>query len=97
MKQKGKLTTVVSVNKKSLRVSYLVALQVAKAKKPRTIAQDLILPAALDMCEAVLGEEFSKKLKYIPLSDNTIQLVDLDFWINRRLNILLYPPRLRPV
>ena len=36
------------------------------------IAEDLILPAAIDMCETVLDRECRAKLKEIPLSNNTI-------------------------
>jgi hypothetical protein len=46
---------------------------VGKAGKPHTIAESLILPAAVDMAEIMLGEKEANKLKSIPLSDNTIQ------------------------
>jgi len=35
-------------------------------------AEELILPAAVDMCEVVLGKEYSQKLKAVPLSDNIV-------------------------
>ena len=59
-------------NEKFLKASYLVALRVTRAKKEHTIAEDLILPAALDMCETVLCKESCAKLKAIPVSDDTI-------------------------
>jgi hypothetical protein len=45
---------------------------VAQAKKPHTIADELVLPAAVDMCETLLGKQCDEKLKAIPLSDNTV-------------------------
>ena len=61
------------VNEKALRASFLVAIRVAKAKKPHTIAETLIMPAAIDMCREMFGEALASKLKTIPLSDGTIQ------------------------
>ena len=55
-----------------MKASYLVALRVAQAKKPHTIAENLILPAAIDMCKAVLDGKCSTKLKESPLSNNTV-------------------------
>ena len=40
----------------ALRVSFLVANCIAKAKKSFTIGKKLILPAAKDICHALLGE-----------------------------------------
>ena len=59
-------------NEKLLKASYLVALRVVRAKKPHTIAENLILPAVIDMCEIVLDGKCAAKLKDIPLSNNTI-------------------------
>lgn len=61
-----------SVNESALLVSYKVAYRVAKAGKPHTIAENLILPAALDMVEIMVSKQEANKLKNIPLSDNTI-------------------------
>uniref|UniRef100_A0A674N592 Uncharacterized protein n=1 Tax=Takifugu rubripes TaxID=31033 RepID=A0A674N592_TAKRU len=41
-------------------------------KKPHTIAEDLILPAAMDMVREVLDQSAADKLKTIPLSNDTI-------------------------
>lgn len=62
----------VTVPEKSLLASYKVAYLVAKNKKPHTIAETLILPAALEMVSIMLGEPAAEQLKNIPLSDNTI-------------------------
>uniref|UniRef100_A0A3B4X3Q8 DUF4371 domain-containing protein n=1 Tax=Seriola lalandi dorsalis TaxID=1841481 RepID=A0A3B4X3Q8_SERLL len=56
----------------ALKASYQVALRVAQCKKPHTIAEQLILPAAVDMCTTMGSEDCANKLKNIPLSDNTI-------------------------
>ena len=40
-------------NEKLLKAWYLVALRVAGTKSSHTIAEKLILPAAMDMCEVV--------------------------------------------
>lgn len=53
--------------------SYRVAFRVAKAGKPHRDAENLILPAALDMVEIMIGKQEANKLKSIPLSDNTIE------------------------
>ena len=53
--------------------SYHVAYNVAKSKKPHTIAEELIKPCVLQMTEDVVGKEASKKLELVPLSNNIIQ------------------------
>jgi hypothetical protein len=45
---------------------------VAKCKKPHTIAEELILPAALDMVNIMVGESAGKLISKVPLSNNTI-------------------------
>ena len=55
-----------------MEASHLVALRVAQAKKPHTIVENLSLPAAIDMCEAVLDGKCATRLKEIPLSNNTV-------------------------
>ena len=56
-----------------VEASYEVALQIAKQKKPHTIAESLVKPCAIKMVEHVLGKQSSKKLEALSLSDNTIQ------------------------
>ena len=53
-KQFLKATTSLSVS--TLRASFLVADCKAKVKKPFTLGEELILPAANDICHEVLGE-----------------------------------------
>lgn len=62
-----------NLNEKVLLVSYRVAYRVAKAGKPQTIAENSILPAALDITEIMFGKQEVEKLKNMSISDNTIQ------------------------
>lgn len=66
------LTASCSKQEEALRASYHVAHRIAKAKKPHTIAKELILPAAMDMVRDVMGQSAADKLKTIPLSNDTI-------------------------
>ena len=61
-----------SVNCKATMASFKVAYRIAQCKKPHTIAEDLILPAALDMVSTMLDETSASKLKVIPLSNDTV-------------------------
>ena len=54
MKQLLKATPSASVS--ALRASLLVADRIAKAEKPFTIGEELILPAAKDIRHELLGE-----------------------------------------
>ncbi|CAK1599035.1 unnamed protein product [Parnassius mnemosyne] len=54
--QSTALLSKVSVPTKALLASYKVAHRVAKCKKPHTIAEELILPAAVDMVSVMIGE-----------------------------------------
>ena len=56
----------------ALKASYLVAKRVAQTKKAFTIAEELLLPAAVDMCRKTIGEAAAKKISTVPLSNNTI-------------------------
>jgi hypothetical protein len=49
-----------------------VAHRITKCKKPHTIAEELILPAAVDMVNVMIGESAGKPLSKVPLSNNTI-------------------------
>ncbi|KAJ8364824.1 hypothetical protein SKAU_G00136550 [Synaphobranchus kaupii] len=44
-------------NRAALKVPYLVSLNIAKAKKPHSIGEQLIKPCLKDVCLALLGEE----------------------------------------
>ena len=55
-----------------LRRSFLVANHIAKARKPFTTGEELILHPAKDMCHELLGEAAVQKVAHIPLSASTI-------------------------
>ena len=51
---------------------FKVAYGIAKCKKLHTIAEKLVLPAALDLVLTIIEESAAPKLKAVPLSNNTI-------------------------
>ena len=48
--------------KLTLQCSYEVAYQIAKCKKPRTIAGELIKPCTEKMVEIIIGSETKKRI-----------------------------------
>ena len=70
--QKQMLKEVIHSPSNALLASYLVSYKIAKCKKPHTVAETLVLPAAIDMVKVMFGESYAKKLRQIPLSDNTV-------------------------
>ena len=70
--QKRSVVSLTSNSKCALKASYLVARRVAQTKKAFTIAEELVLPAAVDMCREMIGEAAAKKLLTIPLSNDTV-------------------------
>lgn len=54
-----------------LNVSFLVSYRIAKCLKPFT-REELILPAAIEMCTEMINEKVANLLKNIPLSDTTV-------------------------
>ena len=65
-----------TTSERAQRASYLVAQRIAKCKKAHTLAEELILPAAVDMCEVIIGTEAANKLKTVPLSDTIRRRID---------------------
>ena len=70
--QKQLLKATTSSNVSALRASFLVANRIAKAKKPFTIGEELILPDAKDIRRELLGEAAVQKVARVPLSGSTI-------------------------
>nr|XP_056706361.1 zinc finger BED domain-containing protein 5-like [Euleptes europaea] len=60
-------------NVAAVEASYLAALRIARAMKPHTIAEDLLLPAAKDIVRVMIGDEFVKKLSAISLPNDTVR------------------------
>ena len=54
--QKQLLKATTTSNVSALRASFLVANRIIKAKKSFTIGEELTLPAAKDICHALLGK-----------------------------------------
>jgi hypothetical protein len=69
---KGQIMSSSGVNMKAVEASYKVSLRIAKAGKPHTIGESLLLSAAKDSASSVLGEKVAKQLKSIPLSNYTV-------------------------
>jgi hypothetical protein len=69
---KGQIMSFSGINMKVVEVSYKVSLRIAKAGKPHTIGESLLLPSVKDMASSVLGEKESKQPESIPLSKGTI-------------------------
>ena len=57
---------------KAQLASFKVAYRIAKCKKLHTIAEELVLPAALDLVSTMIGESVAQKLKAVRLSNNII-------------------------
>jgi len=70
--QQRVLTSFTTQSQSALKASFLVAGRVARCKKAFTIAEELILPSAIDMCREVIGGNAASKLELVPLSNNTI-------------------------
>jgi hypothetical protein len=70
--QKGSFYKQASIPSNALLASYKVAHRITKCKKSRTIAEELILLAAVGMVNIMIGESAGKLLSKMPLSNNTI-------------------------
>ncbi|KAM4565907.1 SCAN domain-containing protein 3-like [Odontesthes bonariensis] len=57
---------------KALEASYAMSLLIAKAKKPFTIGEDLLLPAAVVLAETMLDKNAAEKFKTVPLSNDSV-------------------------
>ncbi|KAK7938700.1 hypothetical protein WMY93_002026 [Mugilogobius chulae] len=86
-KQQRAFVKVTSVNHAAQLASYKVAHRIALCKKPHTIAEELILPAAIDMVSCLIDEKSAQKLKCIPLSNDTVgrRIVDISNDIEEQL------------
>ncbi|GFY11674.1 SCAN domain-containing protein 3 [Trichonephila clavipes] len=69
----GFTITVVNGEEKALCVicSKILAAD-TRCKKPDTIGEELILPAAIEIVETMFGDNFAKELQSIPLSNDTV-------------------------
>ena len=70
---------VTTTSERALQASYVVSLLVAKAKKPFTIVEELLLPAAKVLAETMLDKTAADKFNAVPLSNDTV---------SRRLDVM---------
>jgi hypothetical protein len=61
-----------SSNSKAMEVPYWVAFLIARAGKPHTIGEELILPEAQKIVNIMLREKACKEMNAISLSNNTV-------------------------
>lgn len=71
--QKNVFKNTFTLEKSLLKSSYIVALQIARCKKPYSIGEELIKPCLTEVTAAVLGKSASDKMKSISLSNSTIE------------------------
>jgi DNA-binding Lrp family transcriptional regulator len=55
------------------KTSYALSLLVAKRKKSLNIAEELIIPCAVEIASIMFDEKTASVIKAIPSSDNTVQ------------------------
>lgn len=63
------------LNNTLLKASFEMALLIAKAKKSFTIGENLVLPAAIKICEVIHGDKIADTLRSIPVSNDTIKRI----------------------
>ncbi|XP_076037090.1 zinc finger BED domain-containing protein 5-like [Oratosquilla oratoria] len=71
--QQTMMTGFTTIPQKAQRASYLTAQRIARSKKPHTIGEELVLPAAVEICEVMIGKEAASTLKCTPLSNDTVR------------------------
>lgn len=62
----------ININENAVHASYLISLRIARAGKPHTIGEGLVLPSIKDAVGAMFGEKEVKEIERIPLSNNTV-------------------------
>jgi hypothetical protein len=66
------MRTAVTTSTKALLASFEVSYLIVKNKKPHTIGETLLLPAAMKICEIMHGENYGEARKAIFLSNNRV-------------------------
>lgn len=59
-------------NKSLVKASFITALHIAKSMKPFTIAENLLKPCMINICEEMFGITEANKIKDIPMSNDII-------------------------
>uniref|UniRef100_A0A3Q1AGL5 HAT C-terminal dimerisation domain-containing protein n=1 Tax=Amphiprion ocellaris TaxID=80972 RepID=A0A3Q1AGL5_AMPOC len=70
--QKKVISSQTTIPTKAQKASYEVACLIAQAKKPHTIGETLIKPAAVAICWTMHGDKQVQELEAVPLSDGKI-------------------------
>ncbi|CAI9734084.1 Hypothetical predicted protein [Octopus vulgaris] len=75
------------VNEKSLYVSYLVSLRIAKTGEPHTIGETLVLPVIKDTVKVFFGDESEQEIESIPISTNTVtrRIDEMSQWVENQV------------
>jgi len=70
--QKTVMESLVTENELAVKASFYLSLNIAKSKKNFTIGENLIMPCLVDTCQIMFGDKYAKKIKRIPLSNDTV-------------------------
>ena len=85
------------VEKANLHASYLIALRIARQKKPHTDAETFLKPCALDIALLLFDSDSAKKIDKICLSDDSIRSriddmsLDVEEQVVKELKESIYP------
>ncbi|XP_026479226.1 protein FAM200A-like [Ctenocephalides felis] len=71
-KQKESFSKALSVSQKRYLRHTKFRIELLNAKKPHSIGETLVLPAAIDIIATMFGESYADQIKSIPLADNTV-------------------------
>ena len=76
-----------NINEKSLYVSFLISLSIAKAGKPHIIGETLVLPAIKDTVQDFFGDKSEKEIESIPISINMVtrRIDEVSQWVENRV------------
>lgn len=72
-KQQACLKSFVVMDNSARLASYKLAYRIAKSKKPYSIGESLVLPAAKEIVSVLFGDEMARKVSSIPASNDTIE------------------------
>ena len=76
------MNTFTKTSQKALQTSFEIAHLVAKSKKPHTIAENLIIPAAVKIAEIMFDK---KEVGVIPCSNDIIKRLIDDMAVNEKI------------
>ena len=62
-----------AVDKKLVKIPYIVAQKIIHQKKSHTIGETLIMPCATEIVREIYGEEKAKALTKMPISNDTVK------------------------